>query len=213
VFKVKKGKITGLLPARSVVVIYKSKLEAAGEYIDIKNYYEDVEYLYVGDTLKLTLLKSENVTATYEVNGENKGIFHNGQKIEIGDYARFAKPTKVRIIARDENGNIEKKSYYFKKQYRQSVYRIKFEKSSKWNKDIYCYMYGDKGEYAPWPGIRMRDCGDNTYELITELDINNNMKYLIFNDIHNQVSSDGNKGFVVLNHKLYDATGKTKDID
>jgi len=56
IYRVANGKISGIVPARSVVVIYKSKIESVGEYIDIKNYNPIVQNYFVGNSHKITLI-------------------------------------------------------------------------------------------------------------------------------------------------------------
>ena len=213
IFSVSNGVIEGVLPARSVVVIYKSKLESAGEYIDIKNYVESIENYFVGDNHTITLIKSDNVYASYEIDGVDMGSYHNGQKVIVGEKTDYGKCIKVKIKAVDNNGNIEIKEYNFIKKYKSSVYRIKFKKDLNWKNEVYCYMYGNKGEIAPWPGVKMRDCGDDIYETILPLDTKDVMQYVIFNDTNKQVPLGGKRGFALINHKIYDTKGNMIDIE
>ena len=74
-------------------------------------------------------------------------------------------------------------------------------------------MYGNSGEIAPWPGIKMRECGDNVYELITPIDIKNLMQYVIFNDTYEQVPNSAHKGFTLINNRIYDSEGYTSEIE
>jgi alpha-amylase len=213
VFSIENGIIKGIVPARSVVVIYKSKLEISGEYIDIKGYDEEVENYFTGKGHKVVLLKSDNVNAYYSINGVDKGMYFNGQKVDISDMCEYNGTVEVKLKAEDESGNIEVKTYYFTKKKAINVHRIRLKKNKELKSPVYCYMYSAYGEVSMWPGIEMRDCGDDGYEIIVLKDPFNPPEYVIFNDTSNQVPSKNEYGFKYINNATYSINGDIKPID
>jgi alpha-amylase len=213
VFSIENGIIKGIVPARSVVVIYKSKLEISGEYIDIKGYDEEVENYFTGKGHKVVLLKSDNVNAYYSINGVDKGMYFNGQKVDISDMCEYNGTVEVKLKAEDESGNIEVKTYYFTKKKAINVHRIRLKKNKELKSPVYCYMYSAYGEVSMWPGIEMRDCGDDVYEIIVLKDPFNPPEYVIFNDTSKQVPSKNEYGFKYINNATYSINGDIKPID
>ena len=213
IFEVDRGVIKGIVPARSVVVIYKSKLEANGEYVDVKGYDANVNNYFVGRSHKIVLIKSENVDAIYEINGEIKGTFYNGQKLDLSDMCNNNETLELKIKAEDCDGNIDVKTYYFTKKLSKNVHRIRLKKSKDLKLPVYCYMYSTLGEVSKWPGIPMRDCGDNVYEVTVLKEAHNMPEYVIFNDMSNQIPLKNEKGFKYINNAIYSVNGDVRAID
>lgn len=213
VFSIENGIIKGIVPARSVVVIYKSKLEISGEYIDIKGYDEEVENYFTDKGHKVVLLKSDNVNAYYSINGVDKGMYFNGQKVDISDMCEYNGTVEIKLKAEDERGNIEVKTYYFTKKKAINVHRIRLKKNKELKSPVYCYMYSAYGEVSMWPGIEMRDCGDDVYEITVLKDPFNPPEYVIFNDTSKQVPSKNEYGFKYINNATYSINGDVKPID
>ncbi|MCR5609887.1 MAG: starch-binding protein [Lachnospiraceae bacterium] len=207
VFEVKDGKITGTVPARSVVVIYKGGVNYPKA--SIADYNANVDNVFYTDGIELMLRTSDSTAATYSINGGSNYKYADEKKIKIG--AGCPAGTEITVTLKAENDDAtETVTYKFVKKDASELLKVTFKKPSNWNTAIYAYIYKVENkvasEVAPWPGPSMTRKENDLYEILVDaLDYQNG--YIIFSDGHNQVPGSEEQGFVVKNNGSYDSNG------
>ncbi len=203
-FTVSNGNVTGTLPARSVVVLYKNaptpKVSADGVVAKFT------------DSISLTL-KSENVdNATYSLTSSNasnnvSGSYTNGQTLTFGASDAFG-TTYTLLLTGILNGVSVSTTYNFTKAEATGT-TIYFEKPDSWGTNINAYVYDESGstvkKLAAWPGVAMT-LENGKYVLNFDADYTTPL--VIFNDGTKQTPSSQLSGYAVVNNATYNINGR-----
>lgn len=207
-FTVKDGKISGTLP-KGITVLYeggKTELELKIPKVSISK--ENCSFY---DSLELTLNVDKNgKTATYSINGVDKGAFTDGQKITIGSEVDAGKSITVVVNATGEDGKTVSETYKYLKKNKDSKAIGYFVKPKDW-KAPYAYVSNELGEnLGGWPGVKMTKIGENLYKY--EIDGFTDGK-ITFNDWFYGNNKTGDLNISATGMMVYDENGKWKSTE
>lgn len=165
---------------------------------------------YYTDSVKVTLSANNVASATYSVDGVNKGTFKNGQQIEVGQDKEDGEKTTVEVNGVDKNGKeVKSQKATYTKIPKPKCLTIHVKNDS-YNSAPNVYVYSANGANVTkytgaWPGKAMTSEGDGWYTLDVENTISGKV---IFNGQWGQYpESDGLylEGEVwILNNKIID---------
>lgn len=131
---------------------------------------------YYTDSVKVTLSANNVASATYSVDGVNKGTFKDGEEIEVGQNKKEGEITKVEVNGVDKDGKeVESQKAIYTK-----IEKPKFltlhVKNDSYSSAPNVYAYSDESKPAieytgKWPGEPMISEGDGWYTLDVETTI------------------------------------------
>lgn len=212
-YTVKKGKLTGTIPANGIAILYNEGYLELGEPASVKVADETTSYIF-GDSLDVTLCAENTVKATYLIDnlnslkdGDEEVLFEDGKVIAIGEGAEEGDIIRLTLRGENEDGTKTCISYLFKKQGTIKVgSKIYFEKPEGWGDSINAYVYDETTqstvkENGRWPGVAMTKEADGTYSYTFEEEWS--VPLVIFNDGVNQSNGALEPGDQVIADKVY----------
>lgn len=128
---------------------------------------------YYTDSVSAILSANNVASATYSVDGVNKGTYTNGQKIEVGQNKAVGETTEVTVNGVDKDGNeVTPQTVIYTKIEKPKCLTIHVKNDS-WTSTPNAYVYSESGAAAvkytgDWPGKAMIDEGDGWYTLDVE---------------------------------------------
>lgn len=204
---VKKGKLTGTVPAKGIIVLYNDgyvdlKAPAAAKVSDGTTSY------ILGDSLELTLELKNAETGEYTWNGSDCIFtFKDGDVITIGEELAEGEIDELKLWAENKAGNKTCMTYLFKKQGKiEAGTKVYFEKPEHWADSVNAYVYDETSkqslqENRKWPGIPMEKEADGTYSYTFDKEWT--APLIIFNDGKNQSNGALEPGDQVIADKVY----------
>ena len=205
-YTVTKGKITGKIEGKQVVIHYNEGYVDLSAPATIK--VEDgTQGNFIGDSTTVKLVAENATKSTYSIDGGEEVEFKNGDTITIGKDLDFSEMTTLRLSGENAAGNKTCISYIFKKQdpIKEGT-KIYFEKPDNWADRVCAYVYDESSssevKYSnAWPGVEMTLEEDGTYcYTFTEEWVN---PLVIFTDGSNQSNGATEPGAAVIADKLY----------
>lgn len=213
VFTVEKGKITGTVPAKGIIVLCNEGYVDFAKPASVKVADDTTTYI-LGDSLKVTLEAENAAKATYVIDnlsslkdGDEEVLFKDGDVIELGADMEEGEFTKLTLRAENAEGRKTTMSYIFKKQGKiEAGTKVYFEKPDNWGDTINAYVYDETTNKtiemnASWPGVKMALEPDGTYSYTFEKEFA--APLIIFNDGKNQSNGALEPGDQVIADKLY----------
>lgn len=206
VFHVSNGRITGKLPARSVVVLFDYDDNAPS--VSIGN----CPSSFRTDSITLKLSCKNTVKATYAINGGTSYLFNNDETISIGALAAYNTTFTIELRGINENGVTVSQTYTITKKDPNASTNIYFTKPSSWGNTVYAYVYNESGttveKNAAWPGATMSyDSSTGNYKISYQNDWAS--AKVIFSDGTNQVPGANQSGFDVVDNGVFSSNGFT----
>lgn len=212
VFNVNNGTITGTLPARSVVVLYKNGNSVSVPSVSIAQ----ASQSFKTDTLDLTLqCSTDAVKATYCINGGTSYVYTNGTVLTIGANDAIGTVYEIELRAINSSGYTTSKTYRYEKADPSVAtgFQITFTKPSGWGSNINAYIYDESGSTVKvveaWPGVAMTNMGNGTYQY-TMSEVFEDGR-VIFNDGNNQAPGSMLPGYVLTEPGNYNQNGLITD--
>lgn len=209
VFTVSNGRITGKLPARSVVVLFDYQENAPSVSI------ENCPTSFRSDSVALKLCSKNTTHATYSINGGTSYLYDNNDIITIGSGDSYNTTYTVELRGINEQGVTTSKTYTIKKVDPNAYTTIYFSKPSNWGNTVYAYVYNENGTVTEnngtWPGVAMSYTSSNGYYNYSFHEDWSNAK-VIFSDGTNQTPEANKPGFAVNEDHLYDTSGDTGKV-
>ncbi len=213
VFTVEKGKITGTVPAKGIIVLCNEGYVDFEKPASVKVADDTTTYI-LGDSLKVTLEAENAAKATYVIDnlsslkdGDEEVLFKDGDVIELGADMEEGEFTKLTLRAENAEGRKTTMSYIFKKQGKiEAGTKVYFEKPDNWGDTINAYVYDETTNKtiemnASWPGKKMTLEEDGTYSYTFEKEFA--APLIIFNDGKNQSNGALEPGDQVIANKVY----------
>ena len=205
-YTVKKGKLTGTLPAKGIMILCNDGFVELAEPASVRVADETTSYI-IGDALDVSLVAENTAKATYSINDGESISFADGDVISIGEGAEESEIIKLTLNGENAEGNKTCISYLFKKQGKvMAGTKIYFEKPESWGDKISAYVYDETSytgvkENSKWPGAAMTVEEDGTYSYTFEEEWI--APLVIFTDGTNQSNGKLEPGAEVLADKLY----------
>lgn len=207
IYKVKKGKLLGTVPAKSMIILYNDGYVDLQTPAVVKVSDETTSYIW-GDSLDVTLELEHAEMGSYTWNHSDCVFtFKNGDVITIGEELAEGEFGELKLWAENEAGNQTCMSYIFKKQGKIEVgTKVYFEKPDHWAANVNAYVYDETSkqslqENRRWPGVPMELEADGTYSYTFDKEWN--APLIIFNDGKNQSNGALEPGDQVIADKLY----------
>lgn len=212
-FTVEKGKITGTVPAKGIIVLCNEGYVDFEKPASVKVADDTTTYI-LGDTVKVTLEAENAVEARYVIDnlnspkdGDSEVLFEDGDVIELGADMEEGEFTRLTLRAENAEGKMTTMSYIFKKQGKvEAGTKVYFEKPDNWGDTINAYVYDETTNKtiemnASWPGKKMTLEADGTYSYTFEKEFA--APLIIFNDGKNQSNGALEPGDQVIANKVY----------
>ena len=206
-YVVKKGKLTGTVPAKGIIVLYNDG------YIDLKEaavvkVADGTTANIFGDSLEVTLELENAAMGEYTWNNSQAVFaFKDGEKIVIGEELAEGEFGELKLWAENESGLNTCMTYLFKKQGKiEAGTKVYFEKPESWADSVNAYVYDETSkqslqENRKWPGVPMEKEADGTYSYTFDKEWT--MPLIIFNDGKNQSNGALEPGDQVIADKVY----------
>ncbi|MCR5609773.1 MAG: starch-binding protein [Lachnospiraceae bacterium] len=206
------GRLTGVIPADSIVVIYDEKGDKMNiPMVSVTGYGNDSNFYT--DDLTVTLQAINTTESTFSFGGKSYK-YEKGKKITFGKNMDYDETAYITLTGKSQEGMIVKQTFPFtKKQRDENEQVVFFQKPDNWNKTIYIYFYADGGQtkFMEWPGFLMDDIGNGMYTYsITQKGEN---ILVIFSDGKNQYPDTMSSGMNLEAGRTYKVTDTYSTIE
>lgn len=204
-FTVANNRITGNVPARSVVVLYNVEDNKASASISGYNEGNNT----ITSATELTLKTSDAKKATYQINKGNEVTFKDGDKVRIGDDLEVGQSVTITLTITDTADKVSSKTYTFTKDDPNAKTSLYFDNPDNWT-DVYAYMYTSKDSklLGAWPGTKMTKDSSGRYTIsVPKSYVTDGAKVLFTNNQGAQYPQ--NVGFELKANGIYSKNGLT----
>lgn len=204
VYTVSNGKLSGTIPAQSVVVLYNDGYLNLAKSASVSADF-DTNVFYT-DTFDILLHCKDNTSAVYNINGGAETSYTDGTKITIGNNVTLNDTITVTLKATNSDNATSTMTYYFtKKSSVANGAKIYFKKPSSWGDNVNAYIYDESGSttltISSWPGVAMKDEGNGLYSY--EFKEGWSSALVIFNDGSNQLPAAMESGYQLQDGMTY----------
>lgn len=204
-FTVANNRITGNVPARSVVVLYNVEDNKASASISGYNEGNNT----ITSATELTLKTSDAKKATYQINKGNEVTFKDGDKVRIGDDLEVGQSVTITLTITDTADKVSSKTYTFTKEDPNAKTSLYFDNPDNWT-DVYAYMYTSKDSklLGAWPGTKMTKDSSGRFTIsVPKSYVTDGAKVLFTNNQGAQYPQ--NVGFELKANGIYSKNGLT----
>jgi len=206
-YVVKKGKLTGSVPSKGIVVLYNDGYIDLKESAAVKVADKTTANIF-GDSLEVTLELENAAMGSYTWNNSQAVFaFKDGDTITIGEELSDGELGELKLWAENESGVKTCMTYLFKKQGKiEAGTKVYFEKPETWADTVNAYVYDETTkqslqENRRWPGVPMEKEADGTYSYTFDKEWT--APLIIFNDGKNQSNGALEPGDQVIANKVY----------
>ena len=207
IFTVKKGKITGTVPSKGIIILCNEGYAEFSDAAVVKVADGTTSYI-LEDSKDVTLVLENAVSGSYTWNQSQAiFVFQDGDVITIGEELAEGEFAELKLWAENEDGKTTCMTYIFKKQGKvEAGTKVYFEKPDNWGSSLNAYVYDETSkqslqENRRWPGVPMELEEDGTYSYTFDKEWT--APLIIFNDGKNQSNGALEPGDQVIADKVY----------
>ncbi|MCR5609962.1 MAG: starch-binding protein [Lachnospiraceae bacterium] len=167
-FTVSNGKLNGVVPASSIVVLCNSKNYVTKDYPATVDVPENTSFSFTEDTISLKLLATNCKESTYSINDGKEISFSDGDSITLGDDLKDDLTIDLCLRGYNNDGVESVRRFVFTKKINLSKGdKIYFKAPSNWEDTIYAYVYDDSinavKQNNAFPGELMEEESNGLY--------------------------------------------------